>query len=222
LTDYSVICNDTMVTFGEVLALPRTSLHVEPGQSVAIMGPSGSGKSTLLACVQGLQRPSSGTMTVLGQDQTSASRRALSGLRRTRMGLIQQGADLLEEFSTVENVAFPLLFDGMKRPQALELADATLASVGMSHRRDADVRSLSGGEAQRVAVARALVQPDVSLVVADEPTASLDIDNAHTVTELLLAAATHRQAAVLLATHDPAVAKLCDRIHHLAREHDAA
>lgn len=222
MTEHSVLCGNAMVTFGEVLALPRTSLHVDRGSSMAIMGPSGSGKSTLLACIQGLEKPTSGTVQVLGQDQRSASARARSDLRRRRMGLIQQSPNLLEEFSTSENVAFPLLFDGMKRPQALKLAVEALRGVGMAHRTDADIRSLSGGEAQRVAVARALVRPDVSLIVADEPTASLDVENARKVTELLLSEADRHSATVLLATHDPAVAALCDRTYHLTREHDAA
>lgn len=141
-----------MVTFGEMLALPRTSLHAARGSSVAIMGPSGSGKSTLLACIQGLEKPTSGTVRVLGQDQRTSSARARSDLRRRRMGLIQQSPDLLEEFSTVENVAFPLLFDGMKRSSALALAVEALQGVGMAHCAEADVRTLSGGEAQRIAL----------------------------------------------------------------------
>lgn len=110
----------------------------------------------------------------------------------------------------------------MKRSSALELAAAALEGVGLSARADADVRTLSGGEAQRVAVARALIRPDVGLIVADEPTASLDVENAHMVTELLLREAATRSATVVLATHDPAVASLCDDTFRLQRQHDAA
>lgn len=221
MTDHRVACTDATVTFGDVLALPRTSLSVFAGSSLAIMGPSGSGKSTLLACIQGLERPTSGTVVVLGQDQGSASPRARSELRRRRMGLILQSPNLLEEFSAIENVAFPLLFDGTKRASALKCAHEALSGVGLEHRANADVRTLSGGEAQRIAVARALVRPGIALLIADEPTASLDADNARRVTELLLREAERCSAAVLLATHDPAVAALCARTHHLARERDA-
>lgn len=222
MAEDAVRCEDASVRYGEVLALPPTSFALAPGESIAILGPSGSGKSTLLACLQGLATIGGGSLVVLGQDQARASRRARSDLRRRRMGLIQQSADLLPEFSTAENVAFPLLFDGMRREQALGIADEALSGVGLAHRRDADVGTLSGGEAQRVAVARALVGPDLALLVADEPTASLDVDNARTVSELLLAEAARRGATVVLATHDLAVAGLCDRTLHLRREHEAA
>lgn len=220
LAEHAVLCDDAQMKFGEVLALPRTSLLVEHGSSVAIMGPSGSGKSTLLGCIQGLVVPTSGSVTVLGQDQRAASRRARSDLRRRRMGLVQQSSDLLEEFSAVENVAFPLLFEGTRRPAALARAAAAVELVGLAHRADADVRSLSGGEAQRIAIARALVHPDASLIIADEPTASLDVDSARTVTELLLYAAQDREATVVLATHDPSVAGMCDRVFRLVRDQD--
>ena len=138
------------------------------------------------------------------------------------MGLIQQSSNLLEEFSAVENVAFPLLFDGMKRTAAFGLAAEVLELIGMADRANADVRSLSGGESQRIAVGRALVQPNLSLIVADEPTASLDAENALAVTALLLGAARSQAATVVLATHDPTVAAMCERTFFLTRERDAA
>lgn len=208
------------VAFGRVVALSRTSLVVSRGEAVAIMGPSGSGKSTLLDCVQGLTRPTVGECVVLGQDQSDASEGLRSDLRRRRMGLIQQDSNLLPEFSTVENVAFPLLFDGSKRAEALGVAENALAEVGLSERADADVRTLSGGEAQRAAVARALTRSELSLIVADEPTASLDAENAVLITEVILATARRRKASVLLATHDLEVASRCDRIVRLTREHE--
>lgn len=138
------------------------------------------------------------------------------------MGLIFQNADLLPEFSAIENVAFTLLFDGVPRRDALRLASAALDAVGLAHRRDADPRTLSGGEAHRVAVARALVRPEIALVIADEPTAALDATNASEITELLLNIARDRGAAVILATHDLAVAQRCDRIVQLARSIEAS
>lgn len=212
-----VECRSLSVTYGAVTALHHTNIRVRPGESVAVMGPSGSGKSTLLHCVAGLSRPSTDSVTFLGNDLWGASRAERARRRRTSMGLVFQDADLLPEFSTVENVAFTLLFDGVSRSTALDLAARALDDVGLGDRCDADPRVLSGGEAHRVAVARALVRPDVALVIADEPTAALDVENAARVTELLLDVAGRRSAAVLLATHDTAVAAHCDRIAALAR-----
>lgn len=138
------------------------------------------------------------------------------------MGLIQQTPDLLEEFSTVENIAFPLLFDGMRRQNAISAAEEALESVGLADRRNADVRSLSGGEAQRVAVARALVRPGLRLVIADEPTASLDRENARRVSGLIVRECARRNACVIVATHDPDVASTCDRVMRLTRERGTA
>lgn len=212
-----VECRSLSVTYDAVTALYHTDLSVNPGESVAVMGPSGSGKSTLLHCVAGLSRPTAGSISFLGYDLWGGSRADRARLRRTSMGLVFQDADLLPEFSTVENVAFTLLFDGVPRPRALALAASALDDVGLAGRRDADPRVLSGGEAHRVAVARALVRPEVALVIADEPTAALDAENAASITQLLIEVAVQRNAAVLLATHDMAVAAQCDRIATLAR-----
>lgn len=212
-----VACDDAEVTFGATTALSRTSLHVARAESVAIMGPSGSGKTTLLQCIEGLVTATSGEVWVLGQNQTSSSGRKRSDLRRVKMGLIFQTADLLPEFNTAENVAFTLLFDGVPRTKAIGAARNALRAVGLGDRENADIRTLSGGEAQRVAVARALARPTVELIIADEPTASLDVENARDITELLLVHARERGAAVLLATHDPAIAAMCDRIVQIER-----
>lgn len=217
-----VSCRDASVLFGDVLALCPTSLTVEPGESVALMGPSGSGKTTLLQCIEGLIRPTSGAVQVLGQDQRAASRGRRADLRRRQMGLVFQSPDLLPEFSTVENVAFPLVFDGVPRARALGLAVQALDAVGIADRAHASVHTLSGGEAQRASIARALARPDVALVIADEPTASLDAESAEHVTRLLLDLAGAREAGVLLATHDPVVAAQCDRVQRLARHSAAA
>lgn len=213
---------DIAVTFGAVQALPRTSLCVADGESVAIMGPSGSGKSTLLSCIQGIGLVSQGSLRVLGQEQSRVPLRQRSSLRLRHMGLIQQTADLLPEFSATENVAFPLLVDGRRRSGALAAAADALEAVGLRDKADADVRTLSGGEAHRVAVARALARPDIRLIVADEPTAALDAENAMRITDLILQAAEERRATVILATHDPRVADRCGRIERLTRERDVS
>ncbi|WP_367619127.1 ABC transporter ATP-binding protein [Brachybacterium sp.] len=209
------------MSFGSVVALSRTTLHVAPGESIAIMGPSGSGKTTLLRVLQGLTPPSSGYAVVLGQNQGTARKRERAELRRRRMGLISQNADLLPEFSALENVALPLLLDGARRSEGLEAGRRALHRLGLGERCDAHVASLSGGEAQRVAVARAIVREDVELVIADEPTASLDVENAQAVTSDLLKHAADRRAALVLATHDPHVAKRCDRIVRISRGMEA-
>lgn len=208
---------DLSVSIDKITALHHTDVTVSPGESVAVMGPSGSGKSTLLHCLAGLTRPTTGTVKFLGKEVWSSSRAERATLRRTSMGLVFQDADLLPEFSTAENVAFTLLFDGKARSTALALAEEALGEVGLEGRGDTDPRVLSGGEAHRVSVARALVRPDVSLVLADEPTAALDAENAEVVTGVLLDVAARRDAAVLLATHDDAVAARCARLMRLSR-----
>ena len=213
-----VECTDVEVLFGATVALPRTTLHLRAGETLALMGPSGSGKTTLLKVIQGLVKPSSGSVIVLGQDQAVASRKARSTLRLRAMGLINQNPDLLPEFTTAENVALPLLLDGVNRTQALNDAARILESLGLGDRRNADVSTLSGGEAQRVAVARALVRESVKLAIADEPTASLDADNAQKIGRELVAHTRERGATLLLATHDTAVAEHCDRVLHIARD----
>lgn len=212
-----VTCDDLEVAFGTTLALSRTSFHVNAGESVAIMGPSGSGKTTLLQCIEGMIRPTSGSIHVLGQNQGKASRSKRADLRRKNMGLIFQNPELLPEFSVAENVAFTLLFDGVPRAEALRAAQEALESVGLESKGNAKIQSLSGGESQRVAVARAVVRPELRLLIADEPTAALDVENARLITDILLNEAAEKGATVLLATHDPAIAAMCDRIFRIER-----
>lgn len=158
---------------------------------------------------------------VLGQDQGAARKRERAELRRRKMGLISQNADLLPEFSAVENVALPLLLDGFRRADGLEAGRRALRHLGLGERLDAHIATLSGGEAQRVAVARAIVRDDVELIIADEPTASLDVLNAQAVTDDLLEHAAERRATLVLATHDPNVADRCDRIFHISRDSES-
>ncbi len=211
---------DVEVRFGAVVALPTTTLRARRGESVALVGPSGSGKTTLLDCVAGLARPTAGEVWVWGErvDTLSTSRR--SDLRRTGFGLVSQGPDLLPELSVAENVALTLLFDGLPRAAALEAAHAMLAELGLPDAGGRRPQELSGGEQQRVAVARALVLSgpggaESRIVVADEPTASLDRANADLVMDALLGLAGRRGATLLVATHDLAVAGRCDRVVEL-------
>jgi len=202
---------DVIVEVGGVTLLTSVTFDVPRGTSLAVVGPSGSGKTTLLGCVSGTVVPTRGTVTVDGVDVSSLRAAARAKFRRERVGLIFQDPELLDELSVVENVALGLIFAGVNRRKAIIQAGQVLDRVGVGEMCDARTATLSGGEAQRVAVARALVKHS-PVVVADEPTASLDAQNAAHVAELLLATARETSAALLLATHDSAVAGLCDRV----------
>lgn len=197
--------------------LDRADLDVAPGEVVAIMGPSGTGKSTLLGVVSGLVVARGGEVVVAGHDLTTLSAAQRAAVRRRHLGLVFQSPDLLPELSVAENVAVTLVFDGVRRRDALRSARAALESVHLADLADRRIDEVSGGEAQRVALARALVRTDLALLVADEPTASLDQANAGHVARLLVDAVRSRGAGGLLATHDPRVAALADRTVHIGQ-----
>ncbi len=211
---------DLTVTIGRTVALPPVDLEVGMGEIVAICGPSGSGKTTLLDCVLSLRRPSRGTIRVLGTDLTTMGRRGAARFRRDNTGMIAQSPDLLPELNVVENVAVPLLFAGVRRTEAIARAAAMLEQVGLAGTERLRPESLSGGEAQRAALARALVAPGTRLLAADEPTAALDAAGVRHVVEVMTTSARANGITVLLATHDPAVVEACDRVHRL-RDHVA-
>lgn len=195
---------------GSRRVLSSTSVTVCAGESVAVTGPSGSGKTTLLNCMSGILVPTSGCVVLDGERISSLTVAARASLRLHRVGLVLQDPELLTELSVVENAALRLVLGGMSRADAFDEAMARLCEVGLENRLDASVDTLSGGEAQRVAVARAIAGSP-PLVIADEPTASLDEDSANLVTRTLLMAGHEAGAAVVLATHDPLVANQCDR-----------
>ena len=199
------------VEVGAREVLTSTSFQLCAGESLAVMGPSGSGKTTLLSCVAGLVLATTGEVRFDGDvlSELSGSKRAK--LRLERMGLIFQDPELLLELSVVENAALGLIFGGVPKATALERARDRLCEVGLESRVDDAISTLSGGEAQRVAVARA-VAGDPALIVADEPTASLDQQSARAVAATLVSESRQRDAALLLATHDPEIAGLCDRV----------
>ena len=202
-------------TYGDgpdaVQALRDVDLSIAPGEFVAVMGPSGSGKSTLLHLIGGLDRPDAGEVLIEGETLASLSDDALSHLRRRRIGFVLQFFNLFPLLSAVENVAFPLLLDG--RDDALTLAGAALERVGLAERARHRPAQLSGGEQQRVAVARALVTRP-AVVLADEPTGSLDSLAGEDVLRLLRAAADDSQAVLLITHHAPAAA-YADRVVRL-------
>jgi putative ABC transport system ATP-binding protein len=200
---------------GGVAAVRGVSLVVERGESVAITGPSGSGKSTLLNLLAGLDRPDRGSVHVDGIGLAGLSDDALIRLRRTKIGLVFQFFNLLPLLSARENVSLPLLLAGADPDFAEARAEALLARMGLAARADHMPEQLSGGEMQRVAVARALAPAPV-LLLADEPTGNLDSRAGATVLELLTAAAREDDCALLLITHDPRAAAAVERVIEFA------
>ena len=205
-----VQARDVVKSFGQTPALRGASLTVRPGEIVAVMGPSGSGKSTLLHCLAGILVPDQGEVWFGGQRLDILSDERRSALRRDRFGFVFQTGQLVPELTAEENVALPLLLSGARRGPARTAAREwfpTLGLDGLERRRSGE---LSGGQAQRVALARGLVaRPDV--LFADEPTGSLDSVSGELVMDLLTAAAREHGTTVILVTHDARIAAYADR-----------
>lgn len=190
-----------------------TGIHLvqAAGEYVAIMGESGVGKSTLLSLIAGLDRPSAGSIVFDGQELAALSDDAATLLRRRAMGFVFQAFHLLPHLSVAQNVALPLLLNGVDRRDVSERIAAILAAIGLSGHEDSMPRQLSGGEMQRVAIARAMVhQP--RLLLADEPTGNLDLDTAGKVLRLLRSQLRASGAGGILVTHSLAAARTADRI----------
>ncbi len=198
---------------GRVNILRGIDLVVEAGASVGVVGPSGSGKSTMMMVVAGLERATRGRVEVAGRDLTTMSEDALALFRRDHVGIVFQAFHLVPTMTAIENVAIPLELAG--RPKAFEEARAYLDAVGLGARTHHYPGQLSGGEQQRVAVARAFA-PEPVLLLADEPTGNLDGATGRMVMELLFDLRARRGTTLLLITHDPGVAARCDRVVHLA------
>jgi lipoprotein-releasing system ATP-binding protein len=196
---------------GKLEVLRGLNFRLEPGLVLAVIGPSGSGKSTLLHLIGGLETPSSGEVIWNGSSLHGLNQDALAARRANEVGLVFQHHYLLEDLTALENVAIPGLIAG--RPDQ-DRARALLARVGLSERAAAFPATLSGGERQRCALARALLTRP-RLVLADEPTGSLDRANAERMFELLIDLAHEEGAAVVVVTHDQALSERADRMLHL-------
>lgn len=195
-------------------ALAGVDVTITPGESVAIMGPSGSGKTTLVHLLAGVLQPTSGSVTWRGRDLVAMPDRERTRLRREEFGFVFQSGQLLPELPAEENVALPLMLGGVRRTQATETARGWLAHLGLAGLEQRRPGELSGGQAQRVAVARALVgRPGV--VFADEPTGALDRTTGAEVMHALTRACATTGAALVVVTHDVEVAAWCGRTLHV-------
>jgi putative ABC transport system ATP-binding protein len=201
---------DLVLSFGETPALRDASLSVQRGEIVAVMGPSGSGKSTLLLCLAGILVPASGRVIFEGQRIDALREEQRSRLRRDRFGFVFQFGQLVPELTAEENVALPLLLGGMRRQQALARARSWFPRLELDGLESHRAGEMSGGQAQRVALARGMVaQPDV--LFADEPTGSLDSLTGELVMNLMTSVAREEGITVVLVTHEPRVTAYADR-----------
>ncbi|MBM7770533.1 putative ABC transport system ATP-binding protein [Actinokineospora baliensis] len=196
--------------FGPTAALDGASMLVHDNEIVAILGPSGSGKSTLLHCLAGIVVPDSGVVAFRGRELGQLTDKERSALRRTEFGFVFQFGQLVPELSCLENVALPLRLGGMRRKEAEAKASEWMDRIEVGNLRDKRPGEVSGGQSQRVAVARALVTGP-KVIFADEPTGALDSFNGEQVMRLLVDTARDTGASIVLVTHEPRVAAYSDR-----------
>ena len=197
--------------------LSNLRLDVKSGESIAILGPSGCGKSTLLNLIAGLDTPSSGDVLINNSNITKLNEQDRTELRANTFGFVYQFHHLLKDFSSVYNVAMPLLIKGIDKESAIAQSEKLLTRVGLENRLNHKPSELSGGERQRVAIARAMVvEPDCLL--ADEPTGNLDAKNAQDVLELILELDEDNTSSLVIVTHDKGIAKKMNRTLTLSNQ----
>jgi putative ABC transport system ATP-binding protein len=199
-----------------VVALKDVTLQVQKGEFVALMGPSGSGKSTLLHLVAAMDRPTSGDIRVLGHNLRELNDRAIAHWRNENVGFIFQQFNLIPVLTALENVELPLKLTNLKKAERLEHAATALKLVGLGDRLKHFPRQLSGGQEQRVAMARAIVT-DPALILADEPTGNLDAASAMEVLTILSKLNKDFGKTVVMVTHDPHAAQFATHTHHLEK-----
>jgi putative ABC transport system ATP-binding protein len=199
-----------------VLALDGADLEIERGDFVALMGPSGSGKSTLLHLTAAMDRPTSGTITVLGHELTKLSERQIARWRNIHIGFIFQNFNLIPVLTALENVELPLKLTHLKKGERHQHAVTALGLVGLGDRMRHYPRQLSGGQEQRVAIARAIVT-DPDLLLCDEPTGNLDSRSAADVLSLLSMLNREYGKTVVMVTHDPHAAHYATKVRHLEK-----
>jgi len=194
---------------GPVNILRGVTFQVAQGETVGIVGPSGSGKSTMLAIMAGLEKATSGRVSVAGRDLSALGEDQLALFRRDTLGIVFQSFHLIPTMTALENVAVPMELAG--RREALDLARAELDAVGLGHRHDHYPAQLSGGEQQRVALARAVAAMP-KLLLADEPTGNLDGNTGKGIVDLMFSLRQAKGSTMVLITHDPGLAAACDRV----------
>ena len=199
-----------------ITPLNELDLDIEAGGFVALMGPSGSGKTTLLNLLAGIDRPTSGTLTIAGEPTHARSRGALAAWRSTHVGYIFQLYNLIPVLTAYENVELPLLLQNLSRRQRHERVSAALDQVGIADRHAHYPRQLSGGQEQRVAIARAIVT-EPTILLADEPTGDLDRESATSVMELLSRLNRELGRTIVMVTHDPRTTEWAKTVLHLEK-----
>lgn len=205
-------------TFGDgdssIKVLKNVTLNVKAGEFVALVGPSGSGKSTFLSVAGALLAPSSGRIVIGGQDLSQFSEKQMNDIRLDKIGFVFQSANLIPYLTVKDQLLLIAELSGKKGKQANQKADEMLSRLGLSHRAHAYPENLSGGERQRVAIARAWMN-DPEILLADEPTASLDSQRGRAVVEMLSQEVKERNKAAIMVTHDTRMLDLCDRVVYM-------
>lgn len=212
--DPQVSVSNVNLFYGQFHALRDISFKIDQGEQVALTGPSGSGKSSLLLLIAGILPATSGTAEVLGLEYSHASVDEVSKHRRENMGFVFQNSELLPELSVEENIGFPCMLLGWSRASISETVYELAQSLGIAHLLSRNIYELSGGELQRVAVARALSHSP-RLLLADEPTGALDSKNADYVLDALTRLSTERNTTLVIVTHNQEITKKMNRNMHL-------
>lgn len=215
----AVTCENLTKVFGDgetkVVALSEITVDIRAGEMTLLVGPSGCGKTTLISIIAGLLTPTSGDVMLFGTPQSQLRGRRLVQFRAQNVGFVFQQYNLLPSLTAAENVAVPLLIQGVARPAAINRAEEMLDRVNMSNRRSQLPTQLSGGQQQRVAIARALVH-EPRLLVCDEPTAALDAHSGQTVMALIKNVVVEPERAVIVVTHDHRIFNFGDRLIEMA------